>query len=186
MPSTKNGEWPHYTADVRGQQVLAARSDQRRQLQQARSRLALQDRQPRPASRVQARRHAADGQGRALHDRRHAPRRSSRSTPKTGELIWVAQPARRAARAAIAPRQLSGRGVSYWTDGKGDERILYVTTGYRLVALNAQDRPADPVLRQGRHRRSEGRRGRSATDSRSISRPAKSACTRRRPSSRTS
>jgi hypothetical protein len=33
---------------------------------------------------------------------------------------------------------LSGRGVSYWTDGKGDERILYVTTGYRLVALNAK------------------------------------------------
>ena len=28
--------------------------------------------------------------------------------------------------------------MSYWTDGKGDERILYVTTGYRLVALNAK------------------------------------------------
>jgi quinoprotein glucose dehydrogenase len=28
--------------------------------------------------------------------------------------------------------------VSYWTDGRGDERILYVTTGYRLVALNAK------------------------------------------------
>ena len=41
-------------------------------------------------------------------------------------------------RAAIAPRQLSGRGVSYWTDGKGDDRVIYVTTGYRLVALNAQ------------------------------------------------
>jgi quinoprotein glucose dehydrogenase len=33
---------------------------------------------------------------------------------------------------------LSGRGVAYWTDGKGDERILYVTTGYRLIALNAK------------------------------------------------
>src|SRR5207249_7878119 len=42
-------------------------------------------------------------------------------------------------RAAVAPRQLSGRGVSYWTDGKGDERILYVTTGYRLIALNAKN-----------------------------------------------
>ena len=38
-----------------------------------------------------------------------------------------------------APRQLSGRGLSYWTDGKADERILYVTTGYRLVALNAKN-----------------------------------------------
>jgi quinoprotein glucose dehydrogenase len=34
--------------------------------------------------------------------------------------------------------QLSGRGVSYWTNGAGDERIVYVTTGYRLVELNAK------------------------------------------------
>src|SRR5260221_13182254 len=26
-----------------------------------------------------------------------------------------------------------------WTDGKGDERILYVTTGYRLISLNAKN-----------------------------------------------
>ena len=37
-----------------------------------------------------------------------------------------------------APRQLSGRGLSYWTDGKGDDRVIYVTTGYRLVSLNAK------------------------------------------------
>jgi quinoprotein glucose dehydrogenase len=36
-----------------------------------------------------------------------------------------------------APRQLSGRGLAYWTDGK-EERILYVTPGYQLVALNAK------------------------------------------------
>ncbi len=40
------------------------------------------------------------------------------------------------ARGAAAPRQLSGRGLSYWTDGT-EERILYVTPGYRLIALNA-------------------------------------------------
>src|SRR5207247_802825 len=57
---------------------------------------------------------------------------------KTGEVIWV-HSLREGMRAAIAPRQLSGRGVSYWTDGRGDERILYVTTGYRLVALNAKN-----------------------------------------------
>src|SRR5262249_50564988 len=55
---------------------------------------------------------------------------------KTGELIW-AHSLREGTRAAIAPRQLSGRGVSYWTDGRGDDRVIYVTTGYRLVALNA-------------------------------------------------
>ena len=56
---------------------------------------------------------------------------------KTGELIW-AHSLREGKRAAVAPRQLSGRGVSYWTDGRGDERIIYVTTGYRLVELNAK------------------------------------------------
>jgi len=55
---------------------------------------------------------------------------------KTGELMW-AYSLREGNRAAIAPRQLSGRGVSYWTDGRGDDRVLFVTTGYRLVALNA-------------------------------------------------
>jgi len=55
---------------------------------------------------------------------------------KTGELKWVYS-MNEGLRAAISPRQLSGRGVSYWTDGNGDDRILYITTGYRLVELNA-------------------------------------------------
>ena len=56
---------------------------------------------------------------------------------KTGELIW-AHSMREGHRAAVSPRQLSGRGVSYWTDGRGDERVVYVTTGYRLVELDAK------------------------------------------------
>jgi len=54
----------------------------------------------------------------------------------TGELLWT-HAEHEGARAAASPRQLSGRGVAYWSDGKGDERIVYVTTGYRLVTLNA-------------------------------------------------
>ncbi|HVZ28558.1 MAG TPA: PQQ-binding-like beta-propeller repeat protein [Rhizomicrobium sp.] len=57
---------------------------------------------------------------------------------RTGELKWVYS-LNEGARAANSPRQLSGRGVSYWTDGKGDERILFITTGFRLVELNARD-----------------------------------------------
>jgi len=57
---------------------------------------------------------------------------------RTGEVIWT-HSLREGRRAAIAPRQLSGRGVSYWTDGKGDERVIYITTGYRLVELNAKN-----------------------------------------------
>src|SRR5262249_34980412 len=56
---------------------------------------------------------------------------------KTGELMWV-HSLREGKRAAIAPRQLSGRGLAFWTDGKGDDRVIYVTTGYRLVELNAK------------------------------------------------
>jgi quinoprotein glucose dehydrogenase len=37
-----------------------------------------------------------------------------------------------------SPRVLSGRGVGYWTDGRGDERIFYVTIGYQLVGLDAK------------------------------------------------
>src|SRR6185503_7606622 len=54
----------------------------------------------------------------------------------TGELLWV-HSEDEGARGAAAPRQLSGRGLAYWSDGK-EERILYVTPGYRLIALDAK------------------------------------------------
>ena len=54
----------------------------------------------------------------------------------TGELFWTHSEIE-GARGAAAPRQLSGRGLAYWTDGK-EERILYVTPGYRLIALDAK------------------------------------------------
>ena len=54
----------------------------------------------------------------------------------TGELLWVhGEP--EGARGAAAPRQLSGRGLAYWSDG-GHARILYVTPGFRLIALDAK------------------------------------------------
>lgn len=55
---------------------------------------------------------------------------------RTGEMLWM-HSEQEGARAQASPRQLSGRGLSYWTDGK-DERILYVTQGYRMVALDAK------------------------------------------------
>src|SRR6185369_4514418 len=54
----------------------------------------------------------------------------------TGELLWV-HGEHEGPRGAAAPRQLSGRGLAYWTDGK-EARILYVTPGYRLIALDAK------------------------------------------------
>src|SRR5437667_4500996 len=54
----------------------------------------------------------------------------------TGELLWT-HSEKEGARGAAAPRQLSGRGLAYWSNGS-DERILYVTPGYRLIALDAK------------------------------------------------
>src|ERR1700719_3552897 len=54
----------------------------------------------------------------------------------TGGLLWV-HSVKEGPRGEAAPRQLSGRGLSYWTDGR-EERIFYVTPGYELVALNAK------------------------------------------------
>ncbi|HUQ87583.1 MAG TPA: pyrroloquinoline quinone-dependent dehydrogenase [Vicinamibacterales bacterium] len=54
----------------------------------------------------------------------------------TGEMLWM-HSEQEGARGQAAPRQLSGRGLAYWTDGR-QERILYVTPGYRLVALDAR------------------------------------------------
>jgi len=54
----------------------------------------------------------------------------------SGELLWV-HGEHEGERGAAAPRQLSGRGLAYWSDGK-EERILYITPGYRLFALEAK------------------------------------------------
>jgi quinoprotein glucose dehydrogenase len=54
----------------------------------------------------------------------------------TGEMLWM-HSEHEGPRGAAAPRQLSGRGLAYWTDGR-EERILYVTPGYRLIALDVK------------------------------------------------
>ena len=54
----------------------------------------------------------------------------------TGEMLWM-HSEREGDRGTKAVRQGAGRGLSYWTDGK-EERILYVTPGYRMIALDAR------------------------------------------------
>ncbi len=61
----------------------------------------------------------------------------------SGEVIWMHRSPDEGERARNAPRQLSGRGVGYWTDGNA-ERILYVTIGYVLLSLDASTGLPDP------------------------------------------
>ena len=57
--------------------------------------------------------------------------------PETGETLW-AWTMDEGRRLRTAPRRNPGRGVSYWRDDTGRGRILAVTPGYRLVALDAE------------------------------------------------
>src|SRR6266511_4243923 len=54
----------------------------------------------------------------------------------SGELIWM-HSENEGKRGESAPRQLSGRGLAYWTDGRASS-IVYVTPGYQMVALDAK------------------------------------------------
>jgi quinoprotein glucose dehydrogenase len=54
----------------------------------------------------------------------------------TGETLWLYRP-NEGERFDRAPRKIH-RGVAYWTDGRGDERIVLVTPGFQLLALNAK------------------------------------------------
>jgi len=56
----------------------------------------------------------------------------------TGELLWM-HSENEGKRGEAAPRQLSGRGLSYWPGSGGERpRIVYVTPGYQLIALDAK------------------------------------------------
>jgi quinoprotein glucose dehydrogenase len=54
----------------------------------------------------------------------------------TGETLWMYR-LDEGPRGAVVARTVN-RGLAYWTDGKGDDRILLISPGYQLVALNAK------------------------------------------------
>lgn len=53
----------------------------------------------------------------------------------TGETLWMYR-IDEGERFVAAPRKIH-RGVSYWSDGNGDDRIVFATPGFQLVALDA-------------------------------------------------
>jgi glucose dehydrogenase len=137
QPSTRNGDWTHYTADMRGTKYSPLdqiNGGNFNQLEVA-WRFKTDNLGTRPEFKLEGTPLAIRG---TLYTTAGTRRSVIALDGKTGELIW-SHSYREGNRAAIAPRQLSGRGVAYWTDGRNDERVLYVTTGYRLIALNAKN-----------------------------------------------
>jgi len=135
QPSTKNFEWPMYTADLHGSKYTPAAQIDASNFNKLEVawRFKTDSFGTRPEYKLEGTPIMVKG---VIYATAGTRRSVVALDAKTGELIW-SHSMREGNRAAIAPRQLSGRGVSYWTDGKGDDRVVYVTTGYRLVELNA-------------------------------------------------
>ncbi|HEU4389923.1 MAG TPA: hypothetical protein VFV34_19125, partial [Blastocatellia bacterium] len=135
LPSTRNGDWPHYTADLAGTRYspLDQINGENFNKLEVAWRFKTDNLGTRPEFKL-------EGTPLAIKGILYATAGTRRSVVAlrgdTGELVWV-HAEFEGSRAIHAPRQLSGRGLSYWTDGK-EERIIYVTTGYRLIALDAR------------------------------------------------
>ena len=63
--------------------------------------------------------------------------------PTTGTTTWTWK-LEEGIRWQKAPRQFAGRGLAYWTDGRGNERIVVVTPGYHMGILDAKTGKGDP------------------------------------------
>ncbi|MBI4520858.1 MAG: PQQ-binding-like beta-propeller repeat protein, partial [Gemmatimonadetes bacterium] len=141
LPSTANGEWPSYNADVKGSryspldQIDASNFNQ---LEVA-WRFRTDNLGDKPEDKLEGTPLMVGG---VLYTTAGTRRAAVAIDATTGEMIWM-HSLNEGLRGGLAPRQLSGRGLAYWTDGRGDDRVLYVTTGYRLVALNAKT--GDPI-----------------------------------------
>jgi len=136
LASTKNGDWPSYTGDTRGSRYspLAQITAENFNDLEVAWRFKTDNLGSRPEFKLEGTPIAVNG---ILYATAGTRRSVIALDGATGELIWVHRYPE-GTRGANAPRQLSGRGLSYWSDGRGDERIIYVTPGYRMIALDAK------------------------------------------------
>ena len=129
-----NGEWPHYGGDLG--HTRYARLDQIdasnfASLQVA-WRFSVANLGPTPETRFQSTPLVVDG---VLYTTGGSRRAVTALNAATGEQLWVYS-LDEGERGAEAPRRLSGRGLAFWQRG-ADKRVVYVTPGYRLIALDA-------------------------------------------------
>ncbi len=148
-PSTKAGDWPMYLADPSGSkyspldQINASNFSK---LEVAWT-LRVDNLGARPEARLQGAPIAVKG---TLYTTAGQAGKSVVSIDgRTGELKWVHRYDEGERASRWSPRQYSGRGVAYWTDGRGDERVIYLTTGYQMIELNAKT--GQPIVSFGKN-----------------------------------
>jgi quinoprotein glucose dehydrogenase len=134
-PSAKVGEWPTYSGDLAATRYSPL--DQINATNFSKLQLAFKFNTaslgPRPEFQFQATPLMVNGR---LFTTAGTRRAVVALDATNGEMLWMHQ-INEGKRGEAAPRQLSGRGLSYWTDGK-QERIIYVTAGYQMIALDAK------------------------------------------------
>ena len=129
-----NGEWPSYGGDL-GHTRYSALSQINAQnfseLELAWS-FKTDNLGPRPEYRYQATPLVIDG---VMYTTGGSRRAVVALDARSGEMLWMYS-LDEGERGGAAPRQLSGRGLAFWQEGE-DKRVLFVTPGYRLIALDA-------------------------------------------------
>src|SRR5439155_25021874 len=125
QPSAANGEWPTYNADMRSTRYspLDQLNGSNFNKLEIAWRFKTDNLGPFPEYKLAGTPLMVKG---VLYTTGGTRRSVVALDAKTGDLIWT-HSYREGKRAAVARRQLSGRGVAYWSDGKGDGRVLYVT-----------------------------------------------------------
>jgi quinoprotein glucose dehydrogenase len=131
---TAQGEWPTYGGDLghtRYAPLEQINASNFGSLEIA-WRYSVANLGPTPETRFQSTPLVVDG---VLYTTGGSRRAVTALDAATGEQLWVYS-LNEGERGAEAPRRLSGRGLAFWQRGD-DKRVVYVTPGYRLVALDA-------------------------------------------------
>lgn len=129
-----NGEWPTYGGDLghtRYSGLSQINADNFSDLEVA-WRFKTDNLGPEPEYRFQATPLMVNG---TIYSTGGSRRAVVALDAATGELRWVYS-LDEGGRAEAAPRRLSGRGLALWQQGE-ETRIIYVTPGYRMIALDA-------------------------------------------------
>jgi quinoprotein glucose dehydrogenase len=132
--TTATGEWPSYGGDLghtRYAPLEQINAGNFASLEVA-WRFSVANLGPMPETRFQSTPLVIDG---VLYTTGGSRRAVTALDAATGEQLWVYS-LNEGERGAEAPRRLSGRGLAFWRRG-ADKRVIYVTPGYRLVALDA-------------------------------------------------
>src|SRR2546428_13218067 len=122
QPSTKNGEWPTYNADLRGTRFSPLEQINSSNFNSLRIawRFKTDNLGPRPEYKLEGTPIMVKG---VLYTTAGTRRSVIALDAKTGELMW-SYSLREGNRAAVAPRQLSGSRAAYLNGGKSDELVL--------------------------------------------------------------